>query len=127
MNDTDAGISFDISLQAANALQGDKLDRIGYAESAAAAVRKVSSAKSLVVSIEGAWGSGKTSALAMIEAILNQPHAAHKPLVVHFNPWLIGDKDALLRHFLSRIAKAINLRKVCTTSAPIARCETVMS
>ena len=109
MNDTDAGISFDISLQAANALQGDKLDRIGYAESAAAAVRKVSSAKSLVVSIEGAWGSGKTSALAMIEAILNQPHAAHKPLVVHFNPWLIGDKDALLRHFLSRIAKAINL------------------
>jgi predicted KAP-like P-loop ATPase len=28
---------------------------------------------------------------------------------VHFNPWLIGDKDALLRHFLSRIAGAIKL------------------
>ncbi|WP_207402248.1 P-loop NTPase fold protein, partial [Acidovorax sp. SD340] len=109
MNDTDAGINFDIPLQAANALQGDKLDRTGYAESAAAALRKVSSSAGLVVSIEGAWGSGKTSALAMIEAILNQPGSAHQPLIVHFNPWLVGEKDALLRHFLSRIAGAINL------------------
>lgn len=109
MNDTDAGINFDIPLQAANALQGDKLDRTGYAESAAAALRKVSSSAGLVVSIEGAWGSGKTSALAMIEAILNQPGAAHQPLIVHFNPWLVGEKDALLRLFLSRIAGAINL------------------
>ena len=109
MNDTDAGINFDIPLQAANALQGDKLDRTGYAESAAAALRKVSSSAGLVVSIEGAWGSGKTSALAMIEAILNQPGAAHQPLIVHFNPWLVGEKDVLLRHFLSRIAGAINL------------------
>ena len=52
MNDTDAGINFDIPLQAANALQGDKLDRTGYAESAAAALRKVSSSAGLVVSIE---------------------------------------------------------------------------
>jgi len=109
MNDTDAGINFDIPLQAANALQGDKLDRTGYAESAAAALRKVSSSAGLLVSIEGAWGSGKTSALAMIEAILNQPGAAHQPLIVHFNPWLVGEKDVLLRHFLSRIAGAINL------------------
>ncbi len=109
MTDTDAGINFDIPLQAGNALQGDKLDRTGYAESAAAALRKVSSSAGLVVSIEGAWGSGKTSALAMIEAILNQPGAAHQPLIVHFNPWLVGEKDALLRQFLSRIAGAINL------------------
>lgn len=109
MNDTDADINFDISLRAADALQADKLNRTGYAESAAAALRKVSSSKALIVSVEGAWGSGKTSALAMIEAILNQPRSAHKPLIVHFNPWLVGEKDALLRHFLTRIAGAINL------------------
>lgn len=104
-----AGINFDISLQVEHALQSDKLDRVGFAESAAAALRKVSSSTGLVVSIEGAWGSGKTSSLAMIEAILRQPAAAHPPLIVHFNPWLVGEKDALLRHFLSRIAGAINL------------------
>ncbi|MDP2218859.1 MAG: P-loop NTPase fold protein [Hydrogenophaga sp.] len=109
MNNTDSGINFDIPLEAANALQRDKLDRTGYAESAAAALRRVSSSAGLVVSIEGAWGSGKTSTLAMIEAILTQPGSAHQPLIVHFNPWLVGEKDALLRHFLSRIAGAINL------------------
>ena len=109
MNDKDAGINFDIPLQAENALQGDKLSRAGFAESAAAALRKVPTSAGLVVSIEGAWGSGKTSALAMIEAILNQPGSAYQPLIVHFNPWLVGEKDALLRHFLSRIAGAINL------------------
>ncbi|GKS85488.1 hypothetical protein AVMA1855_15070 [Acidovorax sp. SUPP1855] len=104
-----AGINFDVSLQVKNALQSDKLNRVGFAESAAAALRKVPSSTGLVVSVEGAWGSGKTSALAMIEAILSQPGAAHQPLIVHFNPWLVGEKDALLRHFLSRIAGAINL------------------
>lgn len=109
MKVTDSGINFDVPLQAGNALQSDKLSRSGFAESAAAALRKVSSSAGLVVSIEGAWGSGKTSALAMIEAILSQPGSAHQPLIVHFNPWLVGEKDALLRHFLSRIAGAINL------------------
>ena len=104
-----AGINFDVSLQVENALQNDKLGRVGFAESAAAALRKVSSSMGLVVSIEGAWGSGKTSSLAMIEAILRQPASAHQPLIVHFNPWLVGEKDALLRHFLSRIAGVINL------------------
>ena len=31
MNDKDAGINFDIPLQAENALQGDKLSRAGFA------------------------------------------------------------------------------------------------
>lgn len=109
MNNTEAGINFDVSLQVESALQDDRLDRVGFAESAATALRKVSSPIGLVVSIEGVWGSGKTSALAMIESILRRPVAAHKPLIVHFNPWLVGEKDALLRHFLSRIAGAIKM------------------
>jgi hypothetical protein len=105
----DADINYDIPLQADSALQRDKLSRIGYAELAAAALRKVPSSSGLVVSIEGAWGSGKTSALAMIEALLQSGAESASPLIVHFNPWLIGEKDALLRHFLSRIASAVKL------------------
>lgn len=102
-------INFDTPLQAVNALTSDKLSRRGFAEGAAGALQKVSSSTGLVVSIEGAWGSGKTSVLALIEAILSQPTSPPQPLIVHFNPWLIGEKDALLRHFLSRIAGAIKL------------------
>lgn len=104
-------MDFDVPLQPASALQRDKLSRKGFAEIAAAALRKVPSSAGMVVSIEGAWGSGKTSALAMIEALLvSDGESAASPLVVHFNPWLVGEKDALLRHFLSSIASAIKLK-----------------
>lgn len=109
MQDKNSGINFDIPLLTSSALRGDKLSRKGFAETAAKTLSKVPSSAGLVVSIEGVWGSGKTSVLAMIEAILNQTETLKKPLIVHFNPWLIGDKDALLRHFLSRIASAIKL------------------
>jgi len=61
----------------------------------------------LVLSVEGSWGSGKTSALAMIEELLGQDETS--PTVVRFNPWLVGDRDSLLRHFLSKLAEAAKL------------------
>jgi len=102
-------VDYDVPLQADSALQLDRLSRSGFAEIAAAALHNVSSSAGLVVSVEGVWGSGKTSALAMIEALLKENEEQTTPLVVHFNPWLVGDKDALLRHFLSRIAGAVKL------------------
>jgi KAP family P-loop domain len=102
-------INLDSPLRTVSALQSDKLSRGRFAQAAADVLRKVSSSAGLVVSIEGAWGSGKTSVLALIEAILNKSDKQPQPLIVHFNPWLIGEKDALLRHFLSRIAGAIKL------------------
>ena len=102
-------IDYDMPLQADSALRRDKLSRKGYAEVAAAALRKVPSSSGLVVSIEGAWGSGKTSALAMVEALLLEGDELASPLIVHFNPWIVGEKDALLRHFLFRIASAVKL------------------
>jgi hypothetical protein len=109
MTNNSAGINLDLPLNTSNALQDDKLSRKGFAEAAAMALRKVPSSAGLVVSVEGAWGSGKTSTLAMIEAILMQSTNQPPPVIVHFNPWLVGEKDALLRHFLSRIAGAIKL------------------
>lgn len=102
-------VDYDVPLKASSALEQDKLSRRGYAEIAAAALRKVPSSSGLVVSIEGAWGSGKTSVLAMIEALLLEDEELSSPLIVHFNPWLVGEKEALLRHFLSRIASAVKL------------------
>ena len=114
-------IDYDIPLHADSALERDKLSRKGYADIAAAALRKVPSSAGLVVSIEGVWGSGKTSALAMIEALLlNDPELA-PPLIVHFNPWLVGEKDALLRHFLFRIASTLKLNDHSREGKKVAR------
>lgn len=114
-------IDYDTPLKADSALQRDKLSRKGFAGIAAAALRKVPSSAGLVVSIEGAWGSGKTSALAMIETLLLKDEELTSPLIVHFNPWLVGDKDALLRHFLSRIASAVKLNDHSRDGKRVAR------
>lgn len=85
----------------------DKLGRRGFAESVVKALAHVNQDRGLVLSIEGKWGSGKTSTLAIVEALLDQEPS--KPLVVHFNPWLVGDRDALLGQFLSKVGKAAKL------------------
>lgn len=102
-------IGIDQPLKVGSALVKDKLSRLGFARLAAGSLKKVSSSDGFVMSIEGVWGSGKTSTLAMIEELLSQEPQSTRPVVVHFNPWLVGDRDALLRQFLSKLATAIAL------------------
>jgi hypothetical protein len=104
-----ADLNFDLPLQPDTALARDQLGREGFATIAASALQKVSGSAGFVLSIEGPWGSGKSSTLAMIQALLDKEEPEVAPVIVHFNPWLIGDKDALLRQFLSSIANAIKL------------------
>jgi len=97
----------------------DKLGRRGFAEAAAKAVARGSAIGGFVLSIEGAWGSGKTSTLSMMQALLQQQQ--HAPVVVHFNPWLIGDRDALLKQFLVRISAEIKLADHAAEGKRVAR------
>lgn len=104
-----ADLRLDRPLRPGQALAGDLLDRGGFVARVIDVLRRISPEVGLVVSIEGAWGSGKTSLLAMLEELLNAEPAEQRAVVVHFNPWLIGDRDALLRQFLASIAKAVKL------------------
>jgi predicted KAP-like P-loop ATPase len=93
----------------------------------------------LVISIEGEWGSGKSSALGMIRSCLNtQKKSAsleqskeptrlrrltrwfrrqkrkssltsddHAPILVEFNPWLVGAADHMVQAFMAQIASEI--------------------
>jgi KAP family P-loop domain len=109
MSEQDPQIGIDQPLRLGTALKLDKLSRKTFAESAVASLRKVSSSTGLVLSVEGAWGSGKTSALAMMEELLLEAQDAKRPVVVHFNPWLVGEREALLRQFLAKIASTVKL------------------
>lgn len=103
-------ISHDRPLSKADALKQDKLSRTGFATTAVKALRHVTGQSGFVLSIEGEWGSGKTSVLALMEALLaDQAVFPKEPIVVHFNPWLVGDRDALLRQFLNAIAAKLEL------------------
>jgi predicted KAP-like P-loop ATPase len=118
-NDQKVELGFDRPLSWEEALSADTLGRRGYAEAAVHALGRVNSTAGFVLSVEGAWGSGKTSTLAMMEALLRAQEPA--PVIVHFNPWLIGDRDALLRHFLSKIAAEVNLADHAADGKKVAR------
>ena len=102
-------IGLDQPLRPGTALKFDKLARREFARSAVTSLRNVTSTAGFVLSVEGAWGSGKTSTLAMLEELLGKEPEEIRPLVVHFNPWLVGERDALLRHFLAKLATSIKL------------------
>lgn len=112
-------LGFDRPLSPNNALQEDKLGRIGFAQAAVNALGRVGSTDGFVLSVEGGWGSGKTSTLAMMQALLKVQQ--DKPIIVHFNPWLVGDRDALLRHFLSKISSEIKMTDYARDGKKVAR------
>ena len=57
---------------------------------------------SLVVGLEGPWGSGKSSVIAMIKNALREQKP--EPLIVGFNPWLIASLDSIVEGFLVQFA-----------------------
>ncbi len=63
-------------------------------------------ATGFVVSLEGSWGSGKTSILNMVAHELTQAKGGI-PVIVHFSPWLVGDASSLVREFLKQLSLGI--------------------
>lgn len=112
-------IDADNPLLVGEAIKKDKLNRLDFARSVIKSLESIDSLNGFAVSVEGAWGSGKTSTLAMVEELLNQDGG--KAIVVHFNPWLVGDRDALLRQFLDTVATTVSETSLVTIGGKIAR------
>ena len=53
---------------------------------------------SVVIGIEGEWGSGKSS---FINLILNKVRPSEDNLVIEFNPWNFSDQDELVKDFFT--------------------------
>jgi energy-coupling factor transporter ATP-binding protein EcfA2 len=71
-------------------------------------LQRVSTTAGYVISIEGPWGCGKTTVLSMMEQVLRQ-REGKDCTIVQFNPWLVGERNALIGQFLGAMAKAIEL------------------
>lgn len=61
----------------------------------------------LTIGIFGAWGSGKTSLLMMLEKSLRKQETEPRTQIVWFNAWQYGQETALWRALLSRVLDAL--------------------
>jgi predicted KAP-like P-loop ATPase len=83
-------------------------DRLGFAPVAqhlAGAIVGLPAAAGFVFGVEGRWGSGKSTLFALTKTAL-QSRGADAPETIDFSPWLIGDRQDLLRSMFAELASA---------------------
>ena len=77
----------------------DLLHRYPLASRIATIINRFNGDESLVIGIEGEWGSGKTS---FINLILNDLKSTNS-LIIKFNPWNFSDQNELIKDFFNSI------------------------
>lgn len=81
----------------------DLLHRYPLASRIAGMIGRFEGEESLVIGIEGEWGSGKTSFVNLILEDLG----ASTALIVKFNPWNFSDQNELIKDFFNSIIDSL--------------------
>jgi hypothetical protein len=81
----------------------DEFNRYPFAQRIAATIRARQDAASLVLSLYGKWGSGKTSVLNFIRHEL----LGSEVITMVFNPWLFSGEEQLLRGFFAEFGEKL--------------------
>jgi len=67
----------------------------------------IDTTNSFTISIEGKWGSGKTSLVNLIKNDIKKNDIEKKVVVMEFNPWIVNDFEQLVEYFFSELLKEI--------------------
>jgi hypothetical protein len=94
----------------------DLLGRLPFAERIASLIAARNAAESLVIAIYGPWGDGKTSVVNFVEDCLKDSATV---IFIKFNPWIVDDRNALLRSFFETIATTLG-EKLATRGQELA-------
>lgn len=85
-------------------------DIFGYAhfsKTLADSLTKLEAVEGLVISINGPWGTGKTSVINFIKYYLNEEPEENRPYIINFNPWLFTGQEDLIQSFLEEMLSEI--------------------
>jgi predicted KAP-like P-loop ATPase len=86
----------------------DRLGFRGVAARIATSLVDCASDDGLVIGVQGAWGSGKSSLLSLVVDELSKFPEDRQPYVIDFRPWLIGDRDSLSTSLFGEISKKLD-------------------
>jgi KAP family P-loop domain len=93
-------------------IETSEADLLGFrqvAESLVDAICAQPNGNSLTLGLDGAWGSGKSSILALLRETLSDAPKGDGigTVVVSFSPWLITNRTALVAAFFAQLSTAI--------------------
>jgi Cdc6-like AAA superfamily ATPase len=94
--------------------EDDELGRKAFAQRVAKELRGWRQKDSLVISLNGDWGSGKTTLANFILHYINEQASSSgekEPAIVKFNPWQWSGQDKLLEAFFDEIGAAFRTNK----------------
>ena len=97
----------------------DELGRFPFAEQFAAAVRDHLGNESLVIALNGAWGSGKSSIWKMAQFALEKDQQRKTPEIVYFPLWEISGAEPLAAEFFSKLSEAVDRALVNAGEPPL--------
>ncbi len=114
----DADVTADVVIKADSPIRAKEGDLLGRDRMAASAAGVINSSlgheaagdESLVVGIEGEWGSGKTSFINLILENL-ESFEQRDYLIIEFNPWNFSDQNELITDFFESIVNALESEK----------------
>lgn len=103
----------------------DQMQRSGFAENLAKTLLHSTSTDTLVVGLQGSWGTGKTSLLYMMKEVMavETQRSSEVPILFDLNPWNYAGQQQLISMFfeeLSLLLKRTNkLEKVAEISGKL--------
>lgn len=95
-----------VSDSAIKGYQEDLLERKDFAYNIADIVAKRTENDAFTIGLMGAWGSGKSSVLNLIEERFQKCH--RDMITIFFNPWRYSGEEELLMFFFNEIATALD-------------------
>lgn len=91
----------------------DKLGRSAFSKQLASTIMQFKTKDNYTISLQGKWGSGKTSVVNMvIEEIKHLSQCGEKDeevIIVQFNPWNFTDNNQLINQFFLTLSGALRI------------------